>query len=387
MFQIVDKQVFLDYPLGHHLHCMISQIANDLGLDVQQGGVAVSAQKWRRVNSVMQLVASGAGNLKKLHFLLFPEATLPAEYLDDALNIIEEKFCSNTVTMFGIEHVELHQFRAVVQRYSEDNQELLQSIDEDLDSADIAHLRVNWAVIAIKEGSGKLRIFIQAKSHPFVGEESLDSNDLYHGKVFPMFHSQPTGFNFMAMICFDYIYRTIYHSNISTVINHANELFFSTRQHLDFLAILECNPKPEHDTFRDVINGFYGEYLAAAPGVRETITVFCNSSGQTRDYLPHAQPADTFGRSSVIIHKKHKMASDRLNEFTIDDFSGLPIRRLRFGCDNRLYYFNLPVFYEFDPRSTRMPLKVHSIFEPTAQGGWQHVNFRVTPAATSRSVS
>ncbi len=387
MFEIVDKQVFLDYPLGHHLHCMISQIANDLHLNPQQDQETSSANKWMQVESVMQLIATGAGNLKKLHFLLFPESTLPAQYLDNALRIIADKFCANTVTMFGVEHIELHQFKAVIERYAEDNQELLQSVVADLDSADIAHLRVNWAVIAIKQGDGKLRIFLQAKSHPFVGEESLDNSDLYHGKVFPMFHSQPTGFNFMAMICFDYIYRTIYHSNISTVINHANNLFFSTRQRLDFLAILECNPKPEHDTFRDVINGFYGEYLAATPGVRETITVFCNSSGQTRDYLNNASVDDTFGRSSVIIHKKHKMASDELNEFTIDDFRGLPIRRLRFGCDNRLYYFNLPVFYEFDPRSTRMPLKVHSIFEPTAQGGWQPVNYSLTPAESPRSAS
>jgi hypothetical protein len=387
MFQIVDKQVFLDYPLGHHLHCMISQIGNDLHLNQPQNNDLSCANKWALIESVMQLVASGEGNLKKLHFLLIPEATLPAQYLDRALKIIEEKFCVNTVTMFGVEHIKLHQFKEVVQRYAADNQELLQSVLTDMDSADIANLRVNWAVVAIKQGDGKLRIFLQAKSHPFVGEESMDTSDLYHGKVFPMFHSQPTGFNFMAMICFDYIYRTIYHSNISTVINHANELFFSTRQRLDFLAILECNPKPEHDTFRDVINGFYGEYLAAAPGVRETITVFCNSSGQTRDYIPHALAEDTFGRSAVIIHKKHKMSNDNLNEFNIDDFSGLPIRRLRFGCDNRLYYFNLPIFYEFDPRSTRMPLKVHSIFEPTAQGGWQHVNYRLTPAQPPRSAS
>lgn len=387
MFQIVDKQVFLDYPRGHHLHCMISQIPNDLRHILQPDQEANNVHKWEQVNSVMQLVAKGEGNLKKLHFLLFPEATLPAEYLDNALAIIADEFRPNTVTMFGVDHVELHQFRAVVQRYAEDNQELLQTIDEDLDCADIANLRVNWAVIAVKESSGKLRIFIQAKSHPFVGEERLDDNDLYHGKIFPMFHSHPTGFNFMAMICFDYIYRTIYHSNINTVINHANNLFFNTRQRLDFLAVLECNPKPEHDTFRDVINGFYGEYLAAAPGVRETITVFCNSSGQTRDYLPHPQADDTFGRSSVIIHYKHKITHDKLNEFTVDDFSGLPIKRLRFGCENRLYYFNLPVFYEFDPRTTRMPVKVHSIFEPTAQGGWQHVNYHVTTAAAPRSLS
>lgn len=381
MFQIVDKPVELDYPLGHHLHCMISQVPNNLRLDPDEDKESAIAAKWALIRSIMDLVAHGSGNLKKLHFLLFPEATLPVQHLDDALHLIETCFRVNTVTMFGLEYLPLHQFKQLVERFGADNSELLHSVVEDLDNADIADLRVNWAVIAVKETDGKLRVFLQAKSHPFCGEESMDHRDLYHGKIFPMFRSRPTGFNFMALICFDYIYRTIYHSNISTVINYANELFFSTRQHLDFLAILECNPKPEHATFRDVINGFYGEYLAAAPGVRETITVFCNSSAHTRDYLPNADQNATFGNSAVMIHKKYKMMSDHHTEFTIDDFSGLPIRRLCFGRENRLYYFNLPVFYEFDLRSTRMPLKVHTIFEPTAYGGWQSVDFNAPTVA------
>lgn len=383
MFQIVDKSVILNFPRGHHLHCMISQIPNHIRFDDELEPHSITADKWAWVESVLQLVASGHGNLKKLHFLLFPEATLPTEHLDDALRLIDQQFCANTVTMFGMEHLPLHRFKQQVERFAGDNQELLESINTDQNSGDIDHLRVNWAVIAVKEASGQLRVFIQAKSHPFAGEESLDFRDLYHGKIFPLFRSEPTGFNFMAMICFDYIYRTIYQSNINTVIQHANELFFSTRQRLDFLAILECNPKPEHATFRDILNGFYGEYLAAAPGVRETITTFCNSSTQTRDSLPQVSADDSFGHSSVVIHKSHKMASDQLTEFTIDNFSELPVCRLRFGDDSRLYYFNLPVFHEFDPRTTRMPLRVHSIFKPTAQHGWQRIDFNTATAPLS----
>ena len=375
MFTIVDKTVHLDFPLGHHLHCMISQLPNQIRFDQEQDPQHISTEKWLLVRSVLDHVAAGPGNLKKLHFLLFPEATLPVNHLDDALAIINQQFGANTVTMFGMEHMSLHAFNHLVERYADDNPEMLQSIKTDRNSGEIDNLRVNWAAIVVKEANGRMRVFLQAKSHPFAGEESLDNRDLYHGKVFPLFRSESTGFNFMAMICFDYIYRTIYQSNISTVIQHANELFFSTRQHLDFLAILECNPKPEHATFRDVVNGFYGEYLAATPGVRETITVFCNSAESTRDSLPQISPQDTFGHSSVIIHKNHKMVPRKLDEFSVDTFSGLPVCRLRFGGDSRLYYFNLPVFHEFDPRTTRMPLKVHSIFAPDGSGGWQRINF------------
>ena len=71
----------------------------------------------------------------------------------------------------------------------------------------------------------------------------------------------------------------------------------------------------------------------------------------------------------VIIHKNHKMERVRLSEFATDDFNGLPVCRLRFGTETRLYYFNLPLFHELDPRTTRVPLKVHSVFRPSAEDG------------------
>ena len=53
----------------------------------------------------------------------------------------------------------------------------------------------------------------------------------------------------MTLVCLDYVYRDLYQSNISTIIEKANELFFQTRQRLDLLAVIECNPKPEHRPF------------------------------------------------------------------------------------------------------------------------------------------
>ncbi len=32
MFEIIEKQIDVDLPLGHHLHCMLCQIPNHLGL-------------------------------------------------------------------------------------------------------------------------------------------------------------------------------------------------------------------------------------------------------------------------------------------------------------------------------------------------------------------
>ena len=369
MFKIVEKKVVLEFPRGHHLHCLLSQIPNEIRTDHENDSAAISKRKWERIHSVLDLVAHGTGNLRKLHFLVFPEAVLPVEYFDATVRHIDNHFTSNTVTMVGLEHMRLTDFYTFASQFSADNQELLESIRTDRLSGDIDCLQVNSAATVIKDANGETRVYLQAKSHPFAQEEGMDaSNDLYHGKVFPLWRSEPNAFNFMALICFDYIYRTILQSNIAQVMDYANELFFSSRQQLDLLVVLECNPKPEHHTFRDVVHGFYGELLQAAPGVRNTITVFCNTTKLIEP--PPEVRNDSFGYSSVVISNHHRMNNYRLPEFSTDDFGGLPVCRLRFGAENRLYYFNLPVFYEFDPRSTRMPLKVHRVYNHTQQDGW-----------------
>ncbi len=372
MFQIVEKTVTLEFPQGHHLHCMVAQVPNHLGLSNFACRLRDPEEQWPRLRSILELMAQGEGNLKKFHFLLLPESAMPADHVEDALELIRSRFPANTVTLFGVEHVRLTRYLEFLRRHEADNAEALASVLEDLDAGDIAQVPVNWSVTAVKEADGNLRVFLQAKSHPFVGEETIDPfHDLYRGKVFPLFRCRPTGFNFMALICLDYVYRDLYQSNISTIIEHANQLFFQTRQRLDLLAVLECNPKPEHPAFRDVVNGFYGEYLSYTPGVRDTVTVFCNVSTETTGLGDN--PGQTFGYSSVVIHKSHKMGPVHFPEFVTDDFGGLPVCRLRFGAESRLYYFNLPLFHELDPRTTRFPLKVHTIFRPDGKGGWVRI--------------
>lgn len=380
MFRIVDRTLHLDYTPGHHLHCLVCQIPNRLGKGDSACRLVDPEAKWAQVRSILELVAAAEGNLRKLHFLLFPEACLPVNHLDGMLAFIRERFRPNTVIIFGIEHIELRAYLDLLRRHGADNAEALASVQDDMAAGDIDSVPVNCCVTAVKEADGVLRVFLQAKSHPFFGEETIDPHhDLYRGKVFPFFRCAPTGFNFMPVICLDYVYRDLYQSNINTIIERANQLFYQTRQRLDLLCVLQCNPKPEHRAFRDVVNGFYGEYLAYTPGVRDTTTVFCNSSGETTGFGD--SPEATFGHSMVILHRSHKLAQAETAEFRTDDFDGLPVGRLRLGTATRLCYFNLPLFHELDPRTTRYPLKIHAIYRP-AGAGWERLS-ELSPSLTA----
>jgi hypothetical protein len=373
MVQIIDKKVNLEFPLGHHLHCLIAQIPNHLRRSECGFALVDTERKWGQVKSILDLAIAGEGNFKKLHFLLFPETAIPFTRFDEMLETIGAKFRPNSVVIFGVEHVRLKTYREILERFREDNEEAIALVERDIDSGDILEMPVNWCCIAITEKTGRFRVFLEAKSHPFHGEEFLDKfHDLYRGRHFYLFRSRPSCFNFMALICLDYLYRDLYSSNIKQIIDHANQLFFNTRQGLDTLFVIQCNPKPEHRAYREVVSGFYGEFLEDTPGVRETVSVFANTSDETR--LEDLPTEGEFGNSFVVINRHHRLATVHLSEFSTDDFYGSPVCRLRFGAGTRLYYFNLPLHHEIDPRTSRVPLKVHTILRFSPDGGWARVS-------------
>lgn len=365
LIQIIETGVDLTFALGDHPHCLIAQIPNHLRRTGYGYAVADPERQWSAVRSVLDLVAKGGEGLKSLQFLMFPEGSLPASCFDAMLAAIDTSFLPNTVTMFGLEHLRFEAYRELLGRFGEDNREALALVEQDADSGRVAGMPVNVCCIAVKEASGKLRVFVQAKGHPFSGEEFLDKfHDLYQGRHVYLVRSRASCFNFMALICLDYLYRDLYASNIRKIVDHADQLFFKTRQSLDALFVIQCNPKPEHHAYRDVLSGFYGEYLEDTPGVRDTVTIFGNCSEES---TIEGAEGGGFGISSVVIGSRHKLARVDLPEFSTDDFGGAPIWRLRFGAATRLYVFNLPLHHELDPRASRMPVKVHGILRPSGQ--------------------
>jgi hypothetical protein len=380
MVKIIEKHVHLDFTLGHHLHCLIAQIPNRLARRDHLFRLEAPDEQWQVVKSILDLVAAGDGNMKRLHFLMFPECSIPVDRFDEMLSFIDKEFRPNTVTMFGLEQIKLQEYRKMLIRFHADNADVIELLEQDVDSGDILGMPVNWCCIAIKEATGKLRVFLEAKSHPFRGEEFLDKDhDLYRGRHFYLFRGEPACFNFMTVICLDYLYRDLYSSNIRQIIDHADRLFFTKRQSLDALFVIQCNPKPEHRSYRDVLTGFYGEYLEDTPGVRETVTVFGNCSNES--VIEGVRCESCYGVSSVVISSRHKMLQFQEPEFQSDDFAGAPVGRLRFGPATRLFYFNLPLHHELDPRSSRLPLKVHSVLSWDKEQGWQKIGEGATPQA------
>jgi hypothetical protein len=371
MVRIIEHTVDLDFPAGKGVHTLIAQIPNRLRLEDRLFKITDKSAQSGRIMSILRIAGSLSGD-EKLHFIILPESSVPFDTLEDVIEMIKTDLPDNTVVIFGVEHITLHQFREVLERYIADNSDIMNLVADE-DDGDDRSKPVNMCVTVVKERNGRLRCFLAAKTHPFAGEETVDDLfDLYRGKAFLLFSCENTPFNFMPLICFDYVYRDLHNSNIMSIIEKANDIYFRQHQNLDLLAVIQCNPKPEHKVFRDVVTGFYGEHLFKTPGTRDTLTVFVNSSGETE--LEGASPGDSFGHSNIVTGIRHKLPRIKLSEFKTDDFSGAPVSRLRFGDPTRLYLCRFFPHHETDPRSSRSMVKVTGIYRPLASDHWERMS-------------
>jgi hypothetical protein len=371
MLRIIENKVDLEFPVGEGIHTLIAQIPNHLKLTGRFFKIADTRRQTELFLSVID-VAGQQPEEDRLHFTVFPESTLPFAAFDKVAQSIEENLPVNSVVVFGLEHIDLDRYQWLLKRFEADNFQTLETVTGE-PPEDMSSKPVNVCVTAIKELSGRSRFFFSAKTHPFAGEETLDNLfDLYKGKTFLLFRCEQVPFNFMPLICFDYVYRDLHHSNIMAIIEKANEIYFRQHQNLDLLAVIQCNPKPEHAVFRDVVTGFYGEHLFKTPGTRDTFTLFVNSSAETK--LEGSPESETFGHSSIICATKHKIPKIKLSEFQTDDFKGSPVSRLRFGDPTRLYMCRLFPHHETDPRSSRTVIKVTCVYRPTHYAGWERMS-------------
>ncbi len=372
MVTILERFVSLRFDPTRPLHMLMAQLPAKLIYHDFKFLHADPKQAERMVLTILEMVAEGQEGLDELDFVILPEAAVPMRSLTQVLDIIAERFRPNTVTCFGLEHISLKEYAELLNTYQDDNPEAHQ-VMVDYASRNDGRKPVNCGVIAVKDDEGRFNCFLVAKTHPFAGEEFFDeSRDLYRGRHFYFFRSSLTPFNFMPLICLDYIFRDLTTSNIQQIIERANELYFLSRQQLDLLVVIQNNPKPEHRAFWQVVNGFYGEYLACTPGVRNTVTCFCNTSAESD--LPELKEPGVFGASSVIMSHHHKIKKLTLGEFSIDSFHDAPVNRLRFGDGTRLFHVSIAPSHEPDPRTSRVPMKVLGIFKPSKGNGWEKLS-------------
>ncbi len=362
MIGIIDKYIPVFFPNISNINMLIAQIPCNL---VRKGFLYISEapeKKWKMIEAILDKYTDSKCKIYDSDFIVFPEDSVPYQYLETFIEQIRKVIKKNSIVIFGCEHVGFEIFCNLLEKYKEDNTEAYNIVYKDISDTP-EDKPANLEFIIIKDNNNNMHVYIQAKTHPFYGEESVDVNmDLYRSKYFYLFSSTMVPFNFMSLICFDFVYRDNYWSNIYSIVKKANQLYFTKRQELDLLIVIECNPKPEHKVFKDTLTGFYGEHLFKTPGTRDTISVFVNSSEESSiDAIDKKE--NYFGYSHIVLSESFKIPPLKLSELTVDNFNSAPVTRIKFTPATRLFHITLNFLRDKDPRSSRVPVKINGIYK------------------------
>ncbi len=358
MFRIIEKYVNILPSQNGEFFAHLAQIPCSLKVKDFYWKIEDPEHHWDCMKSILQIVSQCEKGKDFLNFVIFPEASVPHLFLKDFIEFVKKDLRRNTIVIAGIEHISLYEYKNLLEEFAIDNCEALTEVRRDAESEE-KEKPVNCCMIIVKEVNDNFHIFFEAKTHPFRGEEHISHFiDLYRGKHIYLFRSEQYSFNFIVLLCFDYVYRDLRYSNIRAIIERANNLFFDERQDLDLLIIIQNNPKPEHKAFIDTVAGFYGEFLSYNPGVRNALTIFLNTSGEV-----YPEESNLYGYSSVCFNERFKLRDINTAEYSTDDFYGGRVCRVRFGRNTRLYILKLILEHEIDPRTARIPIRVIDIYK------------------------
>ena len=165
---------------------------------------------------------------------------------------------------------------------------------------------VNCGITWAKAADGTVERWLQPKLFPAWLEQNVPYQGMFRGDsvfTFKGAFENNTQFHFSSLICFDWVVKLNHQQAWTWVLDDLKRQIAPGELSLSWFFVIQCNPKPSHDTFLAEVGGFFDQNVA--PNVRRdrTCLVFANSAG-----LPSPGRATEFGGTSLIFSPQAQFA-------------------------------------------------------------------------------
>jgi hypothetical protein len=260
---------------------------------------------WNRLKEA--IIFSGAN---KSTFFLAPEYTLPFIKARQLIKLIEIEAPNNSVYCIPVEHLNLKQLRKLSELLRIPPENLNSNFSPDFAKVDKWNpLIFNIAIIAIKDELGNLNFHLQPKNFPanFEEDQHLQPNSFKGGQVVNVFKTPQL--SFAIMICFDFIASD--RKLPEKIIKYLNQ----PGNYLDFLFILQVNPKPLHREFERGLQHFANDKACRYTSI---FFVNCDSTSHLED--SEGEMITGFNKTAVL--GKFRLSSN--SEYKVDKTIEIP---------------------------------------------------------------
>ena len=304
-------------------------------------------EKWNIIKSIFNLVSSSD---RPFNFLIFPEVAIPYTHIQEIINIIEEKFPVNTVTILGIEIISVKECKTIIEKLGINDKEpnrILQNASETQ--------VVNPCLIIVKRSKKKCLFFLQFKITHSKYQGNLDNIKNLLSSDF-IYYFKSKNLSFIILICSDFFNRAP--GSLMRIIDEIDCKISEKALPLDFIINIQHNPSPDDHLFLQSLNRIYGDKYGYHGHL---CTIFLNS------ILPGTRKG---GLSKVIFHKDLKLPETQPLK-QID----APVVGYEFPESEMLIHFSFDRLPKsWDPKMDVYPL--HYKCSGFVDNTWRHTNIR-----------
>jgi len=233
----------------------------------------------------------------KTHFTVFPEYSIPGQegitLIDTAIQAPE--WPTGTIVIGGTDALTKVEFATLVATTGTHLDTTHNSLERIAENA-----WINCAIIWIKGGDGTVERWLQPKLHPAWPEQNVHYQHMFRGNsvyTFKGTFENVTQYRFSSLICFDWIAtvenRKIWQWVLEDLQRQATQA--QAELSLSWLFVLQCNPKPSHDTFLTEVGRFFDQNTLPSVRRDRACLLFANSAGKA---VPGR--ADAYGSTSLV---------------------------------------------------------------------------------------
>ena len=249
------------------------------------------------ISKTLEVARDAMHGATKTHFTIFPEYSIPGlegiALIEAALQLPDWQ--NGTIVLGGADALSKEEFATLASAPYTHLDVAYNQMDQIANNA-----WINCGMTWVKGANGVVERWLQPKLSPAWPERNIDYQDMFRGESVFSFKGRfdnETNYRFCSLICFDWIAtvgtKKVWQWVLEDIDRQA--ALAEAELSLSWFFVVQCNPKPSHDTFLTEVSRFFDQ--TNLPRVRRdrTCLLFANSAGKA---VPGK--AKEYGNTSLV---------------------------------------------------------------------------------------
>lgn len=240
-------------------------------------------------------IAQGSVGGCSANFTLFPEYAIPGIEGASAINdrISAAAWPNESIIIAGVHGISKDEYRdlcdVLAAHVSQSN----------APNSILDNQWVNCCVIWVKDHEGVVQTWMQPKVRPAWSEMNVTCNDMFCGTNIFVFEGryEPTSYpcRFVTLICYDWVASVAGTTVCQELLTKLNQLWVQSQPDLDWVFVVQCNPKPNHPSFLNSTHQFLTDRTYAFVQRDNAIVIHANTAAS-----PHPTRTGKGGFSACV---------------------------------------------------------------------------------------